>query len=158
MSGSHRLSSRLGLAALLAGTAACAEIRDFLIPPSSMESPARRDRPSNTPTLAIDDVLLPGDSTPSSVGLRGGRVVAIAKGRSLPSDDPHLQRVAGEGQALVPALTDAHVHLEGAALLRLRSSRRHHRKQRQARAEPSHRHPLLHGASPVRLRHAGNAR
>ncbi len=106
------------LLALLTGSAACSEIRDFLIPPASIESPTRRDRPSSTPTLAIDDVLLPGETTPSSVGLRSGRIVAITRGRALPSDDPHLQRVAGDGQPLVPALTDAHVHLEGAALLR----------------------------------------
>lgn len=95
----------------------CSGLRDFIVPPAeNVKQGGKRARPLDMHLVVYDARLADGRKV--AIGARDGRIALIADRATLALRvGASTATVEARGAHVTAGLTDAHVHLEGAALL-----------------------------------------
>ena len=101
--------------AALGALSGCTRVRNFLIPPANHAKV--RASQTTTPSLILESVMLPGESSATSVAIGEGKILQVVPASAAPLGAPAMMRIARRGLRAEPSLTDAHIHLSGAAQL-----------------------------------------
>ena len=101
--------------AALGALSGCTRVRNFLIPPANHAQV--RASQTTTPSLILESVMLPGESSATSVAIGEGKILQVVPASAAPLGAPAMMRIARRGLRAEPSWTDAHIHLSGAAQL-----------------------------------------
>ena len=116
----RRLGQTAAFLAVFAALVGCARLQRFLIPPQMTPETNRTD--TKVADVAADLIVVAGHvhghDGPRAVAVRGSVVAAVAlAGEVTPLRVATTQLVKVPAGYVTPGLVDAHVHLEGAAML-----------------------------------------